>query len=213
GERNKSGLRYRLNRPSLTNGLVKVEATSPRIARIFLSTSGFPILISCENMSDENGAGIRTDEVERAAVALRFKVTNHQRTVGVAARQPRQRNGMDDNVRWTLVVYEFLDNDQFSNLDTLMLQLAPQSCLITLGPEAAKGRPRGDMAKVINLMERQDVEVVDVKASLFRSDDIVRQMQTLLGEEASLAQHSLGIDMPLGATCLGCLFTHLHLAG
>lgn len=53
-----------------------------------------------------------------------------------------------EQVRWTLVVYEFLDNDQFSNLDTLMLQLAPGRCLLTLDAAAAEGKPRGDMAKV-----------------------------------------------------------------
>lgn len=51
-------------------------------------------------------------------------------------------------VRWTLAVYEFLDTDQFSNLDTLMLQLAPRQCLLSLDADAAKGKPRGDMAKV-----------------------------------------------------------------
>ena len=51
-------------------------------------------------------------------------------------------------VRWTLAVYEFLDTDQFSNLDTLMLQLAPGQCLLSLDADAAKGKPRGDMAKV-----------------------------------------------------------------
>lgn len=52
-------------------------------------------------------------------------------------------------VRWTLVVYEFLDNDQFSNLDTLMLQLAPGQCLLSLDAGAIEGKPRGDMAKVM----------------------------------------------------------------
>lgn len=55
---------------------------------------------------------------------------------------------MNAQVRWNLVVYEFLDNDQFSNLDTLMLQLAPGHCLLTLDADAIKGKPRGDMAKV-----------------------------------------------------------------
>lgn len=46
------------------------------------------------------------------------------------------------------MVYEFLDNDQFSNLDTLMLQLAPDRCLLSLDAGAIEGKPRGDMAKV-----------------------------------------------------------------
>lgn len=38
------------------------------------------------------------DEVDRPIVALKFKLAKHQRTVGVAARLPRQREGMEDKV-------------------------------------------------------------------------------------------------------------------
>ena len=38
------------------------------------------------------------DEVDRPIVALKFKIVSHQRTVGVAARVPRQRDGMEDKV-------------------------------------------------------------------------------------------------------------------
>ena len=50
-------------------------------------------------------------------------------------------------------------------------------------------------------MERLDVAVTDVKAALFKTDDIAGKMQTLLGD-ASFAQHSLATDQPLGAACL-----------
>ncbi|CAM9498602.1 unnamed protein product, partial [Discosporangium mesarthrocarpum] len=159
-------------------------------------------------MADEPGT---REEVERPVVAVRFKVTNHQRTVGIAVRQPRQRRSLEDRVSWTLMVYEFLDNDQFSNLDTLVLQLAPHSCLITLDGNAAKGRPRGDMAKLMGVMERHDAEVTDAKSSLFRADDLGQQLRVLLGEEAALAQHNLTQDMPLGSSCVSCLITALGL--
>lgn len=51
-------------------------------------------------------------------------------------------------VQWALQVYEFMDNDQFSNLETLLLQLAPGQCLLSLDADAIKGKPRGEMAKV-----------------------------------------------------------------
>lgn len=44
-------------------------------------------------------------------------------------------------------MYEFMDNDQFSNLDTLVLQLAPGQCLLSLDADAASGKPRGNLAK------------------------------------------------------------------
>lgn len=45
-----------------------------------------------------SSAGGNKDEVDRPIVALKFKLAKHQRTVGVAARLPRQREGMEDKV-------------------------------------------------------------------------------------------------------------------
>lgn len=53
-------------------------------------------------MSDPRSGSVSDggkDEVDRPIVALKFKVASHQRTVGVAARVPRQRDGMEDKVR------------------------------------------------------------------------------------------------------------------
>lgn len=50
-------------------------------------------------------------------------------------------------------------------------------------------------------MERLDVTVTDVKAGHFKTDDIAGKMQSLLGD-ASLAQHSLAAEQPLGTACL-----------
>lgn len=47
------------------------------------------------------------DEVDRPIVALKFKVANHQRTVGLAARLQRQRDGMEDKVM-PVPTYTFL---------------------------------------------------------------------------------------------------------
>lgn len=45
-----------------------------------------------------SSSGGNKDEVDRPIVALKFKLAKHQRTVGVAARVPRQREGMEDKV-------------------------------------------------------------------------------------------------------------------
>lgn len=50
-------------------------------------------------------------------------------------------------------------------------------------------------------MERLDITVEDVKAGQFKTDDIGSRMKALLGD-ASLAQHSLANEKPLGAACL-----------
>ncbi|CAN0184702.1 unnamed protein product [Ascophyllum nodosum] len=152
------------------------------------------------------------DEVDRPIVALKLKMANHQRMVGVAARVPRQRKSLEDKVRWNLFVYEFLDNDQFSSLDTLMLQLAPGECLLALDADAAKGKPRGDVAKILGVMERRDVTVHDFKAGHFKTDDVVGKIQALLGD-ASFAQHSLPIEQPIGTACLAALVDRFQRRG
>lgn len=45
-----------------------------------------------------SSSGGNKDGVDRPIVALKFKLAKHQRTVGVAARLPRQREGMEDKV-------------------------------------------------------------------------------------------------------------------
>lgn len=50
-------------------------------------------------------------------------------------------------------------------------------------------------------MERLEVVVAHVKASQFKIDDLSGTLQSLLGD-ASLAQHSLATEQPLGTACL-----------
>lgn len=57
----------------------------------------------CETIMSDSplralGSSGGKDEVDRPIVALKFKLAKHQRTVGVAARLPRQREGMEDKV-------------------------------------------------------------------------------------------------------------------
>lgn len=55
--------------------------------------------------------------------------------------------------------------------------------------------------EVLAAMERLDVAVKDVKATHFKTDDMNARMRALLGD-ASLAQHSLAAEQPMGAACL-----------
>lgn len=56
-------------------------------------------------------------------------------------------------------------------------------------------------SQVLAAMERLHVTVKDVKATHFKTDDIGAKMRELLGD-ASLAQHSLATEQPVGAACL-----------
>lgn len=68
------------------------------------SRASSPTQCGRERMSDSLQSGLTSsggkDEVDRPLCAVKFKVSRHQRTVGVAARMPRQREGMEDKVGW-----------------------------------------------------------------------------------------------------------------
>lgn len=55
--------------------------------------------------------------------------------------------------------------------------------------------------QIFGVMERRDVTVRNLKAGHFKADDIGGKMQGLVGN-ASLSQHSLSIEQPLGTACL-----------
>ena len=56
------------------------------------------IQIMAEGDSQAESSPAVIDEVDRPIVALKLKMANHQRMVGVAARVPRQRKSLEDKV-------------------------------------------------------------------------------------------------------------------
>lgn len=107
-------------------------------------------------------------------------------------------------------VYRFL---QFSCESPLpaglsLAPIAPQNLIMApikkLTPSLCALRSFRDVVTVLQVlaaMERLDVTVTDVKAGNFKTDDMSGKMQSLLGD-ASLAQHSLATEQPLGTACL-----------
>ncbi|KAG5182147.1 muts protein-like protein 2A [Tribonema minus] len=98
------------------------------------------------------------EELETCSVAIKLGVKAQQRTVGLCARIPSPRDSEDDTVYWRLVSYEFLDNEQFSNLDSLLLQLGPAEAFVAAEPGSKEGKPKGDLAKLVNMLERRQIE-------------------------------------------------------
>ena len=79
-------------------------------------------------------AGGRRSMVTRVLSGLQM-----QRQVGVGFRIPRKRTSMKDPKAWDFKVYQFPDNDQFSNLESLVIQMDPQMCYVSLGTSDGKG--------------------------------------------------------------------------
>ena len=56
------------------------------------------------------------DEIDAAAIALTITKKQNQRCVGAAVHRRRHRNSMDDAILYSIELYDFFDNEQFSSV-------------------------------------------------------------------------------------------------
>ncbi|XP_004363541.2 Msh2 protein [Capsaspora owczarzaki ATCC 30864] len=138
-------------------------------------------------------------EMSTSAVVMAIKlgVDDGNRMVGVSFADATQR---------TISVCQFADNDQFSNLEALTVQISAKECLFTSEAGSA------DCARVRVVLERGGILVTDRKRADFASKDLVQDLNRLLRLPESTSAASLPeMDLVYGMASTAALVKYLEL--
>ncbi|XP_062614834.1 DNA mismatch repair protein Msh2-like [Saccostrea cucullata] len=96
-------------------------------------------------------------------LALKIGTENNEKIIGI---------GFADVMLRKLLVAEFVDNDQFSNLEALIIQLGAKECVVGAG-DLQTGKLR-------QVLERSNILVTERKRGDFCSKDVVQDLNRLL---------------------------------
>ncbi|CAI2183555.1 19637_t:CDS:10, partial [Funneliformis geosporum] len=112
-------------------------------------------------------------EISASPIVLSVKLgmQKEQKIVGVSF--------ADTTIR-ELGVSEFIDNESFSNFESLLIQLGVKECVIPLDEKDY------DLLKLRDIIERCDIVITERKKSEFTTKDIEQDLNRLLGDDISV---------------------------
>ncbi|KAJ3389328.1 MutS-like protein [Entophlyctis sp. JEL0112] len=104
----------------------------------------------------------------------------------------------------TIGVAEFIDNDTFSNFESILIQLSVKECIIPDDSATYEGR------KIKAILDRCDIVTTICKKSNFETKDVEQDLNRLLaGESSVLTLPEFEKHLAMGATA--CLINYLQL--
>ncbi|ODV61420.1 mismatch repair ATPase MSH2 [Ascoidea rubescens DSM 1968] len=117
---------------------------------------------------------------------------------------------VDSNLK-IIGICEFIDNDLFSNLESLLIQLSVKECLIpTVATDSNNSiNPYNKLLQVLN---RADISTTEIKPNQFNNDDIESDLSKLLTSNHSLSLSTTSIlSNQLSLSSTTSLINYLNL--
>ncbi|KAG1678939.1 DNA mismatch repair protein Msh2 [Nymphon striatum] len=134
-------------------------------------------------------------------MSIKLSSENGQQVVGIAYTDASERK---------FVVAEFIDNELFTNLEVLIVQLGPKECLI----QPINSSP--DVGKLSKMLERTKALVTERKKGEFNDKDIVADLNRLVkfkkGEQVNSSVLP-EMDMSHAMCALAVLIKYFDLLG
>jgi hypothetical protein len=124
--------------------------------------------------SEENNASPNSTQV----CCLTLLKSGHHKTVGAALKIRLNRLSLDDSILWKYVLYDFDENDRYTNLDCFLNQLDP-SCQLLLSDDFPD---TNDGKKILRLIQEYSfTSVTYCKKASFRSAGSAEMIDKLIG--------------------------------
>ena len=138
----------------------------------------------------------------------------NQRMIGAAVFKQEQHSDLaeasEEKSLLTLKLYEFFDNDQYSQFDCFLNQIG--SAVLFL-PEEINDKAKGDNRKLFTIASAKDVEIQYQKKGAFakKNETTMSAVLRLIGNKTSHTTNSVETEMPVALGCLDCLIHNLKL--
>lgn len=138
------------------------------------------------------------NEMSSSAGVMAFKLLGDsgQKVVGAAYVDVSERK---------IGICEFADNDHFSNVEALLVQLGPKECILQGNDHST------DASRLREVIQRSGVLITERKKGDFSTNDIVQDLNRLLklnsGNSATLAE----VDLNQAMACVAVIIKYLEL--
>ncbi|EKM56548.1 uncharacterized protein PHACADRAFT_207767 [Phanerochaete carnosa HHB-10118-sp] len=209
-------------REALTARQLKVEIWVPeagqgkRATKFTLDKEASP-----GNLQDVEEMLFGNVDITTAPIVMAIRVASTPAAPGAPANAKTKQVGVafaDTSTR-ELGVADFVDNDLFSNTETLIIQLAVKEAILPTGTQSGATERDVDLKKLRAVLERCNVVITERKPSEFNSRNIQDDLMRLLSP-SSIPSSSTGVDaasivpqlsLPAAPASLAALTTYLSL--